>query len=302
VHEPVPAGRFGARLEELPGERGRVRLQPRVVETLRGTPGREWRDVEANHPVLVCLLGSFSLLKHGELVPLRSGGKTEAVLTRLGLASPQGVPRETLLGAVWPDSEYALAGHALNTLVHRLRELLGDALGGAAPVVQSAGRYRLNHEAGITVDIELFKALVAQGDAAWRSNRPPAAVRACLRAMELYRGDLSTTGDENAHTFLERDGLRVTHLDLLMRLSDYFFAQGEFGMCLSYALQLLALDPCREDAHRLVMRCYVRRAERAQALRHYRTVQAILRAEFDAEPEPSTTALFEQVRLAPETV
>jgi DNA-binding SARP family transcriptional activator len=302
VYEPVPAGRFGAHLQELPRERGQVVLKSGVVDTFRGTHGRESADDEAKHPVLVCLLGSFRLLRRGELVALRSGGKIEAVLTRLGLAPLQGVLRETLLGAVWPDSEYTLAGHALNTLVHRLRELLGDALSGAAPVLQSSGRYRLNHEAGVTVDIELFKALVAQGDAAWRTNEPPTAVRAYARAIQLYRGELSGNGDENAHTFLERDGLRVTHLDLLMRLSDYFFAQGEFGNCLSYALQLLAQDPCREDAHRLVMRCYVRRAERAQALRHYRTVQAILRAEFDVEPEPSTTALFEQVRLAPETI
>jgi DNA-binding SARP family transcriptional activator len=292
VYEPAPAGRFRAYVEELPG----------VVDIIRGAPGREWGGDEAQHPVLVCLLGSFRLLRRGELITLRSGGKTEAVLTHLGLASLQGVLRETLLGAVWPDSEFTLAGHALNTLVHRLRELLGDALSGAAPVVQKSGRYRLNHEAGVTVDIELFKALVAQGDAAWRIDEPPTAIRAYARAIQLYRGDLRTNGDENAHTFLERDGLRVTHLDLLMRLSDYFFAHGEFGMCSAYALQLLAHDPCREDAHRLVMRCYVRRGERAQALRHFRTVQAILRAEFDVEPEASTTALFEQVRLAPETI
>jgi DNA-binding SARP family transcriptional activator len=272
------------------------------VDALRGGPEGELGIDGDQPPVLLCLLGSFRLLRRGELIALRSGGKTEAVLTRLGMASLQGVLRETLLRAVWPDSEYTLAGHALNTLVHRLRELLGNALSGAAPVVQSSGRYRLNREAGFTVDIELFRALVAQGDDAWRTKDPSAAVRAYARAIQLYRGDLSGNGDENAHTFLERDGLRATHLDLLMRLSDYFFAQGEFATCLSYALQLLAHDPCREDAHRLVMRCYVRRGERAQALRHYRTVQAILHAEFDVEPEPSTTALFEQVRLAPETI
>jgi DNA-binding SARP family transcriptional activator len=252
--------------------------------------------------VLLCLLGGFRLLRYGEPIALRSGGKTEAVLTRLGRASIQGVLRESLLGAVWPDSELPLAGQALNTLVHRLRELLNEALCGAPPIVQSAGRYALNHAAGVTVDIELFKALVAQGNAAWRTSEFPAAVEAYRSAVQLYRGDLLMNGEETAHTFLVRDTLRVTHLDLLMRMSDYFFAQGEFETCLAYALQLLAHDPCREDAHRLVMRCYVRRGERAQALRHYRTVQAILQAEFDVEPEPSTLALFEQVRLAPETI
>ena len=47
------------------------------------------------------------------------------------------------------------------------------------------------------------------------------------------------------------------------------------------------------------MRCYVRRGERAAALRHYGVCAQILRAEFDAAPEPATTALYEQIRRQP---
>jgi hypothetical protein len=107
--------------------------------------------------------------------------------------------------------------------VHRLRDLLSEALSGAPPIVQSSGRYALNHAAGVKVDIELFKALVARGDAAWRASEFRPAVRAHAGAVQLYRGDLSTNGDETAHSFLERDLLHVTHLDLLMRLSDFFY-------------------------------------------------------------------------------
>jgi DNA-binding SARP family transcriptional activator len=251
--------------------------------------------------VLLCLLGNFRLLKRGLPVAIKSRGKTEALLTRLGLAPAHGVLREGLLTAVWPDSDLTLAGHALNTTVHRIRLLLGDALGGAPPVVLSDGRYRLNQEAGVRVDLSLFKALVARGDREAQVE-PAAGVRSYSHAIRLYRGDLVERGDQPAHTFLERDSLRATYLTLLMRLSDYYFTVGEFGTCLAYALQLLGHDPCREDAHRLVMRCYVRRGERAQALRHYGTVRAILRAEFDAEPEPATTSLFEQVRLDPANI
>jgi len=62
---------------------------------------------------------------------------------------------------------------------------------------------------------------------------------------------------------------------------------------------VLQHDPCREDAHRLIMRCYLRRDQRAQALHQFRVCQSILSAEFDAAPEPVTVALFEQIRLDP---
>jgi DNA-binding SARP family transcriptional activator len=73
-------------------------------------------------------------------------------------------------------------------------------------------------------------------------------------------------------------------------------------MCLEHAQCLLVHDPCREDAHRLAMRCYVRRGERAQAVQQYRLCEQILRAELDARPEHATMALFDQVRLNPDSV
>jgi len=258
-------------------------------------------DAGTHPPVWLGLLGSFRLFRNGQRVAVRSGGKTEALLAQLGLARTRGVSRQVLLRAIWPESEESLANNALNNLVHSIRGLLGEALGGATAVVQSSGYYRLNHEAGVVVDVSQFEVLAAQSD--WYARTGDTSVAASLaeRAISLYRGDLTSRGD-GAVEILERDRLRATCLALLMRLADHAFDSHEFSKCLSYALQLLAYDPCREDAHRQVMRCHVRRGERAQALRHYRTVQTILRAEFDVEPEPATTGLFEQIRLDPGAV
>src|SRR5882762_1453642 len=111
---------------------------------------------DPDHPVWVCLLGYFRLVKGGQLVGVRSGGKTEALLAHLGLGGLYGVPREVLLRALWPRSEAALATQALNSLVHSLRRLLGEALRGAAPIVLAGGHYRLNEAAGVGVDVARF--------------------------------------------------------------------------------------------------------------------------------------------------
>lgn len=251
-------------------------------------------------PVWLGLLGAFRLLSRGRLIPVRAGGKTEALLGCLGSATRQGVPRELLLHGLWPDSDLQLASNALNNLVHALRRLLGDALGGAPPVVHSAGYYRLNHEAGVAVDVSLFKSLAMQSGWHARAGDRTAAAHVAEQAVHLYRGDLSF--GTSAYAIFERDRLRATCLGLLMRLADDAFERGDFEACATFALRLLDYDPCREDAHRVVMRCHVRRGERAQALRHYQTVRAVLKAEFDAQPEPVTTALYEQVRLDPGSI
>ena len=98
---------------------------------------------------------------------------------------------------------------------------------------------------------------------------------------------------------VEGERLRALSLTLRARLADSEYKQGDYEACLDQSLELLAADPCREEAHRLAMLCYVRRGERAQALRQYRLCEQILSGEFDAAPEAATTALFDQLRLDP---
>jgi len=247
--------------------------------------------------VLLCLFGYFRLFKKGQLVSVRSGGKTEALLVHLGLGGVYGVPRDVLLRTIWPHSDRALAAQALNSLVHSLRRLLGEGPRGAMPVVQTAGHYRLNEAAGVAVDVVRFKALVDDGERSARAGQMEHAAELYEHAVRLYEGDLSAAAGGAPRAALERERLRATYRRALVRLSDYAFERQDFDTSLAHALELLAHDPLREDAHRLVMRCHVRLGERSQALHHYRTVQAILRSECDADPEPATVALFEQIRL-----
>ena len=254
------------------------------------------RAGEAEPPILIRLLGSFGLFKRGQPLPVRSGGRAEALLYQLALRHEYGVPRETLLEALWPENDAALAGQSLNSLVYSIHRLLGDAIGDAAPVVHESGCYRLNVAAGVGVDVASFTSRLQEGDRRERLGDSPGAADAYRSAIELYRGDLIGT---DLQALVERERLRAAYLNLLARLSDYYFELGDYAASLESASQLLLHDACREDAHRVVMRCYVRQVQRSQALRQYRLCEAVLRREFDAAPEPLTVELFEQVRLDP---
>ena len=250
--------------------------------------------------VLICLLGGFRLLKAGQEVELRIGGKSQALLSNLALRAQYGYPREVLLAALWPEADASLAGESLNSLVYRLHRLLGDALDGRAPVVYANECYWLNTNAGVGVDVAVYDALVRIGNEHVRAGDRAAAVDTYGRAIRLYHGDLCSDGD--VYAVMESERLRNQHSALLAYLAEQHFADGDYAACLERAFALLAHDPCREDVHRLVMRCYVRRGERARALRQYRLCESILRSEVDAVPERATLALFEQVRLTPDNV
>jgi DNA-binding SARP family transcriptional activator len=260
----------------------------------------EMTTASSSDNVLICLFGSFRLLHQGVIVPVRTGGKTEALLSCLALRDGHRMPRDTLLDALWPDADPAHASQSLTTLVHAVRRLLGGALAGAPPVLYEEGCYALNSRAGVAVDVARFDALASVGERSMRAGDAAGAVRSWKHAVSLYRGDVCAGIDVQA--IIERERLRAVHLTLLARLADHHLKAGEHHEALEYARRLLKHDPCREDAHRLVMRCHVRLGERAQALRQYHLCRQILEREFGATPEPSTELLFATVRLHPASV
>jgi DNA-binding SARP family transcriptional activator len=254
----------------------------------------------AEAPIRICLLGGFRLFANGDAVEVRPGGRMEALLGNLALNTDTGVARDELLGLVWPDGETELARQSLNTLLYSLRRRLGPALPSHSAVVERSGCYRLNVADGIDVDVIEFDMAVDAAEESLRCADVRAAVDAYEHALELYAGDLAF-GSHLRH-LVERERLRARYLGAIARIADYHFAGGRYEDALRSALRLLDHDPCREDAHRMAMRCPDRLGASSQADRQYRLCRQILAGEFDAAPEPATEALIDLVRLDPGSV
>ncbi len=251
---------------------------------------------QTSWPILICVLGNFRVLKAGQPLTLRNASKMQSFLANLAVAPSHALAREAVLEAVWPDIELNLAAKSLYSLTYQLHKLLGDQLAGAAPVIQTDGFYRLNTEAGVGLDTVWFESLALMGEQQAHAGDRAAAIQTYLNAIDLYHGDLIVSA--NAHALIAREFLRSRYLTLLAHLADESFADGHYLESLNYATRLLSVDPCREDAHRLIMRCHVQRGERAQALHQYQLCKHLLATEYEAIPETATTELYNRIRLA----
>ena len=80
------------------------------------------------------------------------------------------------------------------------------------------------------------------------------------RALALYQGDLLADDPYEDWPVTTREHLLLDHLDVLDRLSGLYFGQHQYGACVVLCRQLVERDPCREDAHRRLMRCSPARA------------------------------------------
>jgi DNA-binding SARP family transcriptional activator len=250
--------------------------------------------------VQVCLFGGLVLLKRGRAVAQRGGPKTEALLLSLAIHGMRGCSRERLLALLWPDMDPVLASHSLRSLVHSLHKQVGDALEGATLITQVGKIYRLNFKAGIITDLDRFDVLARTGNQHWDQGCWSAARAAYLEAVALYRGELRAGSDASARA--ERDRFRALYLVMLGRLADLARGDDDYPSALDFASLILRYDPGREDAHRTLMCCYARLGQRVQAMRQYLLCERELRETFEAVPEPATRALYDRLRLEPETV
>lgn len=248
--------------------------------------------------VMVCLLGGFRIVRSGAVRPVLPESKAGLFLRRLALAGPPGVPREEMLGMLWPDADDAAGGRCFNTLVTEVRKLLRDADDDVQPLLNGDGCYRLNACSGVGTDVQQFDLLVDRGHQAVAAGAAAEALACYQQALELYRGDLYVGRGpwSEVDAFVEQERLRSRCLTVLGRSAELAIGVGDVRAAIAHARRLLSMDACSERGHRLVMHTYMLRGERAQCLRQYRVCAEAMRREFDTEPEPATAALYDLAR------
>jgi DNA-binding SARP family transcriptional activator/predicted ATPase len=236
------------------------------------------------------LLGRFELTGPDGVVDLPSK-KLAALLTYLACTVPQPQRRETLSTLLWGSHFDAQAKQNLRQALFRLRKVLGqDALAGDGEVVS------LN-PAVVSSDVGRFEALVREG------------TRDALRAAaELYRGPLVddvAVSEEGWSEWLtaERERLLEPALGAMVGLGEQELAAGRPENALRAGQRAIALNSMREDAHRMIVRSLAAAGRKAEALKHYQDLVALLKRELNTEPDATTRSLEAELRSAqPPTV
>jgi two-component SAPR family response regulator len=140
---------------------------------------------------LVCLLGSFRLVRDGRPLNRLISGKTLTLLSMLAVRRDGGVPREVLLETLWPEQDAAQASVSLHNLVYGLGRRLRDNREAPAPIVYANGCYGINAASGIATDIARFDYCpFRRSDRSWlrccqirAQRRSPSPVHASRRAV-----------------------------------------------------------------------------------------------------------------------
>ena len=85
-------------------------------------------------------------------------------------------------------------------------------------------------------------------------------------------------------------------LGAMMSLGERELAAGHAETELCKAGRAIALNNMREDAHRLIVQALAATGRKAEALRHYQDLVALLKHELNTEPDAATRSLVAELR------
>ena len=257
-------------------------------------------DVQAHAPTTrrleAKLLGGFEFTVDGCVVSFQNGPRGLMLLKYLLAHHPRPQQRDVLMDVFWPGVDPDRARSRLHVALSGLRRSFKGLID--VPVVEfRAGRYQISSALELRTDVEDFERLAAMASEAERTGDSATAIECCERAIGVYRGDFMVDEPYEDWALLRRETLRVKYLDLLDRLTTSYLADERIGECISAAEHILHQDACREDAHRLLMRCYARQGRIHQVTRQFELCSRAIQSALGCEPSESTAALYRSIRL-----
>lgn len=236
-------------------------------------------------------LGRFELASEtASPEPISIQPKRLALLAYLAAASPSGAVmhrRDTLLGLFWPELPQDDARRALRHALHHLRKAVGpeailtrtdDQVGIDPALIESdrADFERVLGEKNFTAALELYK-----GD--------------------FLRGVFVPEASPQLEDWIERTRLRLRNgaVDAARHAIADAKAEGRDADALSAAFRANEIAPDDEAVLRLLLPLLHSSGDKAAVTRIYENLARRLKEEIGIEPEPETTALYNELRRAP---
>ena len=207
-----------------------------------------------------------------------------ALLAYLACTAPVPQPREKLATLLWGSHFETQAQQNLRQALFRLRRALGhDALMSDGDKVWLAPGV-------IDCDVARLKALSGEGSRA-----------SLAAAADLYQDPLLADvniAEEAWADWLgaERPRLEGLALDAMVRYAEQALQSGNAESALKVANRAIAVNALREDAHRLIVQALAATGRKAEALKHYQDLVALLKRELNTEPDAATRSLVAELR------
>jgi LuxR family maltose regulon positive regulatory protein len=259
-------------------------------ERIRGGEQWPWR-------LKIVTLGRFMMLRDG--TPVGTSGKAQkkplSMLKTVIASGPDGIHKESLIDALWPDAEGDAGNVAFHTTLSRLRRLAGDetSIQFNEGVLSLDQRYSWVDAWAFEMLVERFETVLS--GVPKRNSDVPSSRLIAEKAVSLYKGIFLPGDRDFLPAIAARERLRSKFLRLISRAGRSLEKTGELEAAVDYYTRGLEAEPLAEELHQGLIGCYLRLGRKAEAALAYQRCKNLLSAELGVEPSPKTELLMKQV-------
>ncbi len=239
----------------------------------------------------VQLCGPFGVEIGGRIIETgRLSRQARILFGYLVLCRPQPVPRDVLVGALWPADPPPSAVAALTVVVSKLRSVIGPG------IVTGRGTLTATLPEPALVDVEQALAALHSAESAVATGRWQAAWSASLTALFVTGRTLLPDADPpwvlGWRRRLAEAGVRAreSYITACLNLGGAELPGAERA-----ARELVAAEPLRETGHLLLMRTLAARGNVGEALATYERLRMLFRDELGTAPGSAVQEFY--VRL-----
>ena len=234
----------------------------------------------------VHVFGNLAVSQGG--TPVALPASVAPVIAYLVIKRARPVPRSEVAGMIWADRTEGRARRCLSTALWRLNH---DPHTSGMVDTSHHDVLRLNPHAAFWVDAVAFEYRIETLLAVPAEGLSDQQYRRLVGAVDLYCDDLMQACDYD-WAQIERQRLRHLYLAALFHVTAAADSRGDTSAAIAYGRRLTALEPLREDAHRMLMRIYAASGNRGKAIEQYRICQGELSTELNVDPTLETQALY----------
>lgn len=262
-----------------------VRSAEIAFTPIRRVVRRRTEVVQFSTPRFVIRALGKCQIKLGDHVVTLSELKTQVVrdLFFFILQHNEGVTKEEIGAAFWPESTLDALRLRFKNSIYRLRRALGSEI-----IAFDEDYYRFNRNIEYDYDVEdMVQELAIARSASTLEEK----IQHYKLAVGFYKGQFLPKLDYE-WVVIQREQLHRMFIAGITELIGLLHETRQYQLAIHYADRAIEEDPCYEEAYRSAMISFSALGDRAGVSRQYEKCRATLKRELEIEPAQQTRNLF----------
>lgn len=205
------------------------------------------------------------------------------------------ISQEELIELLWSDGNIDNPINALKTMIHRLRNVLGELgyVPGKDLIIQKRGSYTWNSDIPAYFDIDDFENLCREAQRPGASDEEILAK--CMKAIDLYKGDFLPKSSGAQWATPVQAYYHSLYSETVKKALELLRKKERYDDIVNIATAALSIDPYDETLHYNAIYSLAKQKEIKAALKHYETMSDSLGSYFGIAPSENLAALYKEI-------